>query len=116
MFSTSSKHAVHYRIYSQTGMVRLTVWEAASTTAQHPYRYILNYSFRTAKDAYYTLRHHLFVNGVATATDLELPNQGCVHVLPYSTWSDAGVQVEAYVESLPIESRDIESRAMERAS
>ncbi|MEO1592332.1 MAG: hypothetical protein AAFU71_13735 [Cyanobacteria bacterium J06632_22] len=104
MFSSSSKHAVHYRIQSQTDTVRLTVWEAASGTAtHHPYRYILNYSLKTSEEAYHALRHHLFVNGVATAVELELPNQGCVHVLPYSTWSDAGVQVEAYVEARVME-------------
>ena len=108
MFSSSSKHAVHYRIQSQTDVVRLTVWEATSSTANsHPYRYILNYSFKRLDDAYHALRHHLFVNGVATATELELPDRGCVHVLPYSTWSDAdvnaGVRVEAYSASWAME-------------
>ncbi|MEO0540852.1 MAG: hypothetical protein AAFZ80_08300 [Cyanobacteria bacterium P01_A01_bin.105] len=99
MFSSSSKHVVHYRIQPQPDTVRLTVWEASqSAAAHHPYSYILNYSLKTLEDADYALRHHLFVNGVATAIELDLPNQGCIHVLPYSTWSDANVLVEAYVE------------------
>jgi len=100
MFSSSTKHVVHYRIQPNGNTVRLTVWEATSghASSAYAYRYILNYSLKTSDEAYYALRHHLFVNGVATAIELELPYRGSVHVLPHSTWSDAGVQVEAYVE------------------
>jgi len=107
MFSSSAKHAVHYRIKPQADTVKLTVWEAVNNAAaHHPYRYILNYSFKRVEDAFHALRHHLFVNGVATASELDLPNQGCIHVMPYATWSDAGVGLEAYVEG----------RAMEKVS
>lgn len=96
MFPSTIDHEINYRIHPQLKYVRLTMWESAPLHLQSvtPYLYVLNYIVKSVEDARQAVRDYLFVNGVATADELDIPHHGRIRVLPYPTWSNFEVCVE----------------------
>lgn len=85
-------YIVCYRLEEHLGQTKLRLWEpilpsrpAADTTA--PYLYIINFTFRTTREAEVFLRNHLLSNGAFDVPESHFPQEGRVEILPFPTWN-----------------------------
>ena len=93
MYALASDHTLHYRIAQQPGSAKLALWELAQhpEDRQKPYLYLVNYTFKTLKEAEDTLKQHLLLNGVSGVIDGDIPSAGKVRIMPYPTWSSCEI-------------------------
>ncbi|ASC69102.1 hypothetical protein XM38_000280 [Halomicronema hongdechloris C2206] len=89
MYAFASEHTLHYQITNDTSGYRLSLWEMAAHPEGRPkpYLYRINYSLASWEEAQALLRQHLALNGMDCVSDLTLPRQGKVRILPHPTWS-----------------------------
>jgi len=89
MYAFASERILQYQITNDTGGCRLSLWEMAPHPEGRlkPYLYRVNYSLTSLEEAQALLRQHLALNGMDCVSDLNLPRQGKVRILPHPTWS-----------------------------